>query len=293
MESREFGSMEEANAALAEHFGGRSIDDMPSTVRTPAERAQELAYQAYDWIGRRRVVLAKQALALWPDCAEAYVILAEHAPTPERALPLYEDAVAAGRRALGADFERFAGALWQHVEARPYMRARLGLAETLQDLGRPDEAIAQMQDLLRLNTFDNQGVRYLLLPMLLERGRRDEAGAVFEAYPDDIGATFAYCAALMEFQEAGDTELARVAIEEAIERNRFVPQFLIDPVENHVDHYAIGSEEEAIVSADEMGDAWRATPGAIEWLAREEATLRAAKRKAIRRHEKRARKRRR
>ena len=30
---------------------------------------------------------------------------------------------------------------------------------------------------------------------------------------------------------------------------------------------AMGSREEAVISADEQGAAWEATPGALEWLA--------------------------
>jgi tetratricopeptide (TPR) repeat protein len=291
MDSREFASLEEANAALAEHFAARPVGHMPSTARTPAERAQELAYQAYDWLGRKRVVLAKQALALWPDCAEAYVVLAEHAPTPERALPLYEEALAAGRRALANEFESLAGALWGHVEARPYMRARLGLAHTLERLGRDDEAIGHMQELLRLNTPDNQGVRYLLLPRLLQSGRRDEAAAIFEAYPDDVGAGLPYCRALMEFQAGGDGEAARRALAAAVAANRFVPEFLLNPVDEDIEHFRLGSEEEAVVTAAEMEAAWRATPGALEWLGRQVQAMRAAKRAAARRRDKKARKR--
>ena len=189
LRSHEFASLDEANTALAEHFANRPLDEIASTAQTPAERAQDLAYQAYDSIGRRRVVLAREALALWPDCAEAYVILAEYAPRPEQSLPLYQEAVAAGGRALGEDLEKHAGELWGHVQARPYLRARLGLAYTLEALGRGDEAIEHLQDVLRLNVHDNQGVRYLLLPRLLQHGRRGEAADILEAYPDDAGAT--------------------------------------------------------------------------------------------------------
>ena len=31
--------------------------------------------------------------------------------------------------------------------------------------------------------------------------------------------------------------------------------------------YAMGSREEAGICLDELGDAWDATPGALEWLA--------------------------
>ena len=51
----------------------------------------------------RRIQLAKDALAICPDCADAYVLLAEHAASRKEALDLYEKGAAAGERALGAD----------------------------------------------------------------------------------------------------------------------------------------------------------------------------------------------
>ncbi|RPJ72109.1 MAG: hypothetical protein EHM24_10120 [Acidobacteria bacterium] len=291
-DSHEFPSLDEANAALAEHFAGRPVGEMPSTASTPEERAQELAYQAYDWVGRKRVVLAKQALALWPDCAEAYVILAEHAPTAERALPLYEQAVAAGARALGKDLEALAGELWGHVPARPYMRARLELAQTLERLGREDEAISEMQELLRLNRSDNQGVRYQILPRLVQRGRREEAAAVLEAYPDDVGATMPYCRALLEFQAGGDGETARAALAVAVAQNRFVPEYLLHPVDDDIESVEIGGEDEGIDSANGMLPAWRATPGALEWLGQRVQAMRTERRAAERRRDKKGRRRR-
>ncbi len=164
------------------------------------------------------------------------------------------------------------------------------LAHTLESLDRHDEAIGHMQEVLRLNTSDNQGVRYLLLPRLLQRGRRDEAAAIFAAYPDDAGAGLPYCRALMEFQAGGDSEAARRALAAAVAVNRFVPQFLLNPVDEDIEHFRLGSEEEAIVTATEMEAAWRATPGALEWLGRQAQRIRRAKRGAARQRDKRKRK---
>src|SRR5438477_10306638 len=67
---------------------GRAAGGPPDS---PAGQAQELLYQAYDESDAgRRQGLARQALALWPDCADAYVLLAESAPTHREALALYE-----------------------------------------------------------------------------------------------------------------------------------------------------------------------------------------------------------
>src|SRR5262245_66628489 len=47
---------------------------------TPLAKAQALLYRAFEEPDdQRRVQLAKDALAICPDCADAYVLLAEHA----------------------------------------------------------------------------------------------------------------------------------------------------------------------------------------------------------------------
>ena len=290
LSSHEFGSLEEANAAIAAKFSGGPLDQIESTAATPLERAQEIACQAYDWTGRKRIQLARQALAISPDCAEAYVLLAEHAHTPELAIELYEKAVAAGRRALGQSFDDLVGEFWGHVETRPYMRARFELAETLERVGRVGEAIAHYRELLRLNPGDNQGVRYILVPRLILEGRDSEAVEVLAEYPEDVGAELRYSAVLLSFRASGDSSEARDALAHAMARNRLVPKHLLEPEDDKaswIEHFALGSDDEAVVCAHETGAAWRATPGALDWLrARMKAgrTERKGKAKPGRRH---------
>src|SRR5690606_19808626 len=121
-----------------------SPGDEPTHATKEAFDAQDLIYDAWEAPSRqKRLKLAHQALALWPDCADAYVLLAEHAKNLEEALKLYEDAVAAGERALGKRaFGEDAGHFWLIHDTRPYMRARYGLARMLGLVERYDEAIA-------------------------------------------------------------------------------------------------------------------------------------------------------
>ena len=269
MARSEFRTPEEANRAIQERFSGL-VSEMPSTATTPLERAQELAYHAFEARGRRRIQLARKALELSPDCADAYVVLAEAAPDLERARDLYVQGVAAGERALGPEtFEQEAGHFWGQIRTRPYMRARLALAECLAELGQPDEAIAHYQALLRLNPEDNQGVRHLLLPALLVAGRDDEGAILLAAYPDEPTAMWRYGQALWTFRREGDSPAARERLREALRANRQVPRYLSGTdewPEALPEHYALGSEEEAVICAAELGDAWRATPGAEAWL---------------------------
>jgi IMP dehydrogenase/GMP reductase len=116
---------------------------------TPLDQAHEILLHAYqERDEQRRVELAKEALETCPDCADAYVLLAEHAPSRKQALGLYEQGVAAGERALGPEpFRTGVGRFWGLLETRPYMRAQLGLAHALWTAGRRDEAVRHLQEM--------------------------------------------------------------------------------------------------------------------------------------------------
>src|SRR3954447_20480530 len=169
---------------------------------TPLGQALDLvslAFQEPD--PARRADLAKQALELSPDCADAYVLLAEQALSHREALGLYEQAVAAGQRAIGPDaFQEHVGHFWGLLETRPYMRAREGLAHTLWTLGRREEAAAHLQELLRLNPGDNQGVRYTLASWLLNLDRDEDLAGLLEQFAEEDSATWAYTRALLAFR---------------------------------------------------------------------------------------------
>ncbi len=269
MAQSEFKDIEQANEAIRQRFMG-PMDTIPSTAQTPLEKAQEIAYHAFGARGRRRIQLARRALELSGECADAYVILAEMTADLGRSRDLYAQGVAAGERALGPQvFAEQAGHFWGVITTRPYMRARFGLAQCLDELGQVDEAIDHYQDLLRLNPNDNQGVRYVLLEALLARGRDDEAGVLLQQYEDEPSAMWQYGSALWTFRREGDSPAARDRLRQARSANRYVPKYLTgkealpdaDPPS-----YAFGSDEEAIICARALVGVWDATPGAEEWL---------------------------
>jgi hypothetical protein len=59
---------------------------------------------------------------------------------------------------------------WGILETRPYMRARLGLAQALWGLGQHQRAADHMHEPLPMNPGDNLGLRYLLATLLLQIG---------------------------------------------------------------------------------------------------------------------------
>lgn len=244
-----------------------------SLIGEAVAKAQELIYRAWEEQDpERRVALARQALELSPDCADAYVILAENtAETADEAMAMYEAGVAAGRRALGEAFFRDPenlGHFWGILETRPFMRALAGLAGVQEYLGRSDEAIANYRELLRLNPGDNQGIRYLLLPLLLNLGRDDEAQALLNQYTDDWSAEWSYGAALLAFRRGPSPKADRL-LRAALRMNPHVPAYLTGRkrIPPHLPAgYTPGEESEAVLYAADSLNLWRKTPGAVEWL---------------------------
>jgi hypothetical protein len=113
LESQKFDSIEDVNAYLQELMA--SGESIPSAApRTPVEQAQELMHEAWEASGKQRIKLAKEALVISEDCADAHVLLAEEsARTLVEARDFYAAGVKAGERALGEDlFEEAVGHFW-------------------------------------------------------------------------------------------------------------------------------------------------------------------------------------
>ncbi len=155
---KDFGSIDELNEFIGQLIGGKRIDDMALAPSTLAEAAQAKMYEAFDARSEsRRIALAKEALAICPDCADAYVVMAEETESLDKALSLYRQGVEAGRRALGDNYiAKNKGSLWM-CNGRPYMRAMYGVANCLFELEKYEEATLMAMDMLLLNQYDNQG----------------------------------------------------------------------------------------------------------------------------------------
>lgn len=124
LSEREFASIDEANAFLQEMLAKGGVPRR--SAQSPLEPARDLTDAAWEATSsRERARLARKALEISPDCADAYVPLAEEtARSLREAADLYAEGVAAGERALGKEsFAEEVGHFWSVIETRPYMRA--------------------------------------------------------------------------------------------------------------------------------------------------------------------------
>lgn len=262
---------------LLEHQLWQTVDNFASAQRSPQQqRAHDVLAQAYESdSSAERIKFAKRALEIWPDCADAYVVLAEHADNRQAALKLYEAGLAAGRRALGeAEFNNAAGHFWSVLPTRPYMRAKHGVSQILWALGRWDESVKHLQEMLELNPDDNQGVRYELAAHLLQLDRDDDLLRLLDRY-DEGAALWAYTRALSSFRRQGDSPDSQRLLEAALAANAYVPEYLTGqrrpPAESPAG-YSPGKKSEAQVYAQMFLPAWTATAGAVTWLRGQTAT---------------------
>lgn len=264
LEGHEFESIEEAKKMI-----DAQIHAPKSLPKGKKEQAQQLVYEAFEAEGVARYRLAEKALKLDPDCVDAYNILAEAAPGLEETAELYQKGMTIAEKQLGKKFfKENKGYFWGLIETRPFMRAKFNYAQTLMALGKAEEAIGQMKELLELNPQDNQGVRSYLFIGYVDNGDLANARKLLDQYDEGL-AEGAFNRALLEILEHGFSTKAVKRMKEAKKENKHVIQYLSGkkrlPSELP-DYYGFGDENEAIVYAGEHLHLWRKISGLSDWL---------------------------
>lgn len=233
--------------------------------------AQKKVSEARAAEGKKRVALAKEALDIYADCAEAHSLLAEETTERPARIKHYRKAIAAAEKVLGADWERrYKGSFWLASETRPLMHAMAMLAIDLQWEDELDEALAINRRLMEWNPTDNQGVRYNLASCLYEAKCSDELDRFFVKYDDEVSATLSYIKALHVFRKYGASERTNQALLKAFETNIHVPIYLSEVVplpEEAPETVGFGDEREAAAYVMDAGYHWADTDGAEQWMA--------------------------
>ena len=246
------------------------------TTKKPTEsdryKAQELAYQAMEADDHSEALsLCLEAIKVDPNCVDALTISASAFKKARDRVQHLRFIVETAEEQLGGHsyIEANKGDFWGLLETRPYMRARLYLAQTLNETGAVEEAITEYEALLELNSNDNQGVRYVLISLYLETGNLDNVRRLITEYADH-GVIFAWSAVLERFL-SGDESGAQQALSNAKQTNPYVEDYLLGKKclpKQGSGCYKSGDENEAIMCVGTIGAAWDKYPRAWLWLKR-------------------------
>ena len=265
MSQNEFDGIEEANEAIAKKFSG-SFDDFDYPDETSQDKAKNVYFEAIDNYGRRQIQLARKALEIDPNHIGANNLWAESEFDLDARIERFRRSVELGTSELSEllnDTESI-GHFWGISETRPFMRAKFGLAKSLQADGQANEAVSEMLDILRLNENDNLGVRNEIVPLLLGQNRESEAVEILNRYPEE-SASWLYLNAQVKFRAGGPRD--RNAINAAFRMNPHVVELLLSPDPPLIpQHYAFGSPEEAAIVIQEQLDSWTETENFVPWM---------------------------
>jgi tetratricopeptide (TPR) repeat protein len=274
MEDAEFVSEDEFRESLPGLVDdGLQAQRLESLKDNPIELAQEFAFEAYEsGDAETALELVDKALLVDPDCVDARTVRAfltiDDAGELVSAL---EHAATCGEKRLGEEFfSEFMGDFWPMVEARPYMRTIKQLAEVLWTIGRRFDAVAHYENLLDLDPADHMGNSTLLLGYYLSMGEVQRSWDLLEEHDDESAAVFAWAWVLL-FLLNGDEDGARDALDHALAGNPHVAPLLVglgpDSEEDSLPPYVkVGSEQEAQLCVQILGEAWEMSGEAQMWL---------------------------
>jgi len=242
--------------------------------------ALELGFSDFGGIvhDRARVREAAQRLQLLifehPQYLDAYNHLAliyEETGRIAEAQALWEKAANIGMMRILSQFCSTNTLGWGWMDNRPFLRTLLSLGMQRMKLGGSiPEAITIFETILAANPNDNQGVRSLLVECYFRADRPEKVLRLCMKFPDDTEQNLLYGKALALLR-MGKRDKAEKALDEAA---RCLPNILRELAKkthrrpSGMDSCWItdGSVEQAYTYWERQGDAWKNTPGALEFV---------------------------
>ncbi len=268
LETQDFKSEDELRKFM-DDLMGEKIPSFPKEALTNKEQAQNLVFDAYELSPAKGKAKIEKALLLDPDCLEAYEYLGSMEQLVDLAIIFYEKGIEIGRRLFGGKYlTKNKGRYWGLHETRPFMRCLAQYSDCLYTIGKVNESVAVLEEMIELNPNDNQGVRdqLLLYLILLNENKKFEKYA--KKYNDDIMAFPLFNYALFAYKKEGESENANKKLKKAMKQNKFVaPKILSNKqITSLSDTYGFGDENEANYYVAYAKEIWASTKGAIEWL---------------------------
>jgi tetratricopeptide (TPR) repeat protein len=227
-------------------------------------KAQELCWEAMDCADFKKATrLAIAAVKLTPFCADAFNLLADLicSNDAERLL-LLSWATRVGEIACRERIAEADGHLHGWIDARPYMRARTALAETLRRVGCYEEALQHFEEMLSLEHNDHIAAA-MLMTGYLELRQLSKAKTVIDRFAEFGGTHQRYSHAVWCWLSGFRKEEFTAALRAAFHSNAFVPSLLADPkmpYERSTFGVRLGGADEAAEYLSVSQRLWAANP---------------------------------
>lgn len=248
---------------------------LPENAKFIADIKDDVEYDdAHDLYKDDKFDNMKEIFDRWTDKIrkqeeyQLYMKKARKSNSYEDALNYVDLALNCAKEQIGEEFDTLKGQLWMEEKARPYMMIKEELAYIYTLAEDYKKAIKVYEEMLELNSDDNQGVRYMLLSLLIQEKEFDKADKLIEKYKDDESTSMLYTKSLYYFVKKEEAS-AKLFLNEAFEKNIYVPLYLLGmkQVESYLpEEFISGSEEEAMCYFEENVDAWISDTDSLYWL---------------------------
>lgn len=221
--------MEEYSASLPP----RNVQALPQTADDYLELAEDATSKK-----KKREYLSK-ALELEPDNLDAARMAAElDAKKPEDLLQELSALIEKGNSQMekGGYFRDSMGEFWLAFETRPYMRLRDSYLELLIQCGMMRKAVGEAEEMLKLSTNDNLGVRYTLMHLYAYLENEDGALALHKKYDEYEESQMLLPLAVLYYKK-GNFELSLQYLQRLSKTNKDTKKFLNTAAHDRVFEY--------------------------------------------------------
>lgn len=232
-----------------------------------AQRIVNYAWKQKNYNNRAKY--AKEALDIYEDCADAYIILSKNSSlNVNEKKVLLEKAVRAAQNLLKIDnLENAQIELLSTGIAEPLFGAKYSLAVHLWENKEREAAIENLLEILKYDKQDKLRVRSLVVNWLLIEKKYTELKSLLEKYEKDNLAAIYYSKVVLLYK-TNEIKEAEIALRRAYKRNPYVIPYISRQkrVPNSLPQVIrLGSEEEAMKYADSAMEVWN-NQDMIKWV---------------------------
>ena len=212
----------------------------PRNVRTLPQTADDYLELAEDATSKKKKLehLSK-ALELEPDNLDAARMVAElNAKKPEDLLTSFSMLIEKGNALMEKEgyFKDCMGDFWGLLETRPYMRLRHSYLELLIECGMMRKAVGEAEEMLKLCSGDNLGVRYTLMHLYAYWENEDAALALHKEFDEYEESQMLLPLAVLYYKK-GDFELSLQYLHRLAKVNKDTKKFLNAIANDHAEDF--------------------------------------------------------